>query len=105
MNPRIDIRLDTFFVSGNLRLAAYVYNDKGNVSARFDLIEDSPVIVASLGDLRLADALAGFRAINPDIEINFLLDAAAVNALEKAGGGVKGFKRLQETFATGKAEA
>jgi len=103
-NPRIVFRLEVLLNSNSIRIAAYTYDATGEVAGRFDLIESSPVIVGALGDLRVANAISGFRALNPGVAIEFLPDAEAINALERAGNG-KGYERIAEAFATGKAAA
>jgi hypothetical protein len=88
MNPRIAIRLDQ--LGTDLRIAAYVYSASGSIDklvSRFDLIQDAPIIVGSLGDLRVVDAIRGFRAIQPGISITFTAEPEAINALEHSMPG------------------
>jgi hypothetical protein len=80
MNPSINIVMD--MLGSDIRIAAYVYAANGSVVSRFDLIQEAPIVVGSIGDLRIQDAIRGFRALDPGLQISFSPDAEAINALE-----------------------
>jgi hypothetical protein len=95
--PRIEIRAYDILDGDKLTIRAYVWHGEQLVSG-IDVMEATPVLVATTGPLHVGRAVQFFRAINPAAEIEFNMSdefAAAVTAKADA-------ERVGEFYAAAK---